>query len=34
MKMVKMLVSIDKNVKSDDELDAIAVALATFAQIR
>ncbi len=30
-KMVKMLIDIDKNKKSDDELDAIAIALTAFA---
>ena len=34
MKMVKILVNIDNNKKSDDELDAIAVALTAFAHIR
>ncbi len=34
MKMVKVLVNIDNNKKSDDELDAIAVALTAFAHIR
>ena len=34
IKMVKMLVDIDENKKSDDELDAIAVALTAFAHIR
>ena len=34
MKMVKLLVSIDKDKKSDDELDAIAIALTAFAHIR
>jgi Holliday junction resolvasome RuvABC endonuclease subunit len=32
--MVKLLVSIDKDKKSDDELDAIAIALTAFAHIR
>ena len=31
MKMVKILVDIDKTKKSDDELDAIAIALTAFA---
>ena len=31
IKMVKILVEIDKNKKSDDELDAIAIALTAFA---
>ena len=34
MKMVKILVSLDKDKKSDDEMDAIAVALTTFASAR
>src|SRR3989338_943700 len=34
MKMLKMLVEIDKTKKSDDELDAIAVALTAFAHKR
>ena len=34
MKMVKVLVNIDNNKRSDDELDAIAVALTAFAHIR
>ena len=34
MKMVKMLVEIDNSKKSDDELDAIAVALTAFAYIK
>jgi len=33
MKMVKMLVEIDQNKKSDDELDAIAVAITGFANL-
>ena len=33
-KMVKILVNIDKNKKSDDELDAIAIALTGFAHRR
>ena len=33
-KMVKILVDIDKNIKSDDELDAIAIALTAFAHLR
>ena len=33
-KMVKMLVDIDEKVKSDDELDAIAIALTAFANIK
>ena len=33
-KMVKMLVEIDKNKTSDDELDAIAIALTAFAHLR
>lgn len=33
-KMVKILVDIDKNIKSDDELDAIAIALTAFAHIK
>ncbi len=33
-KMVKMLVDIDKNKKSDDELDAVAIALTASAHIR
>lgn len=34
MKMVKVLVEIDNTKKSDDELDAIAIALTAFAHIR
>ena|ERR1035437_1550312 len=34
MKMVKMLVQIDDLVKSDDELDAIAIAITAFAHLR
>ncbi len=34
MKMVKILVDIDKSKHSDDELDAIAIALTAFAHIR
>src|ERR1035437_4624629 len=34
MKMVKILVDIDKSKKSDDELDAIAIALTAFAHLR
>jgi crossover junction endodeoxyribonuclease RuvC len=34
MKMVKVLVEIDNTKKSDDELDAIAIALTAFAYIR
>lgn len=34
IKMVKMLVEIDKLKKSDDELDAIAIALTAFAHLR
>lgn len=34
IKMVKMLVKIDNSKKSDDELDAIAIALTAFAHIR
>jgi crossover junction endodeoxyribonuclease RuvC len=34
MKMVKILVEIDKTKKSDDELDAIAIALTAFACLR
>jgi crossover junction endodeoxyribonuclease RuvC len=34
MKMVKILVDIDENIKSDDELDAIAIALTAFAHLR
>lgn len=33
-KMVKMLVEMDKNKTSDDELDAIAIALTAFAHMR
>jgi len=33
-RMVKMLVNIDKNKKSDDEMDAVAVALTAFANIK
>lgn len=34
MKMIKILVEIDKSKKSDDELDAIAIALTAFAHTR
>ncbi|MES3031985.1 MAG: crossover junction endodeoxyribonuclease RuvC [Patescibacteria group bacterium] len=34
MKMVRILVEIDDSVKSDDELDAIAIALTAFAHLR
>jgi Holliday junction resolvasome RuvABC endonuclease subunit len=34
MKMVKMLVEVDNASCSDDELDAIAIALTAFAHIR
>lgn len=34
IRMVKMLVEIDNTKKSDDELDAIAIALTAFAHIR
>ncbi len=34
MKMVKILVEIDNRKKSDDELDAIAIALTAFAHMR
>jgi len=34
MKMVKILVSVEEKVKSDDELDAIAIALTAFAHMR
>lgn len=34
MKMVKILVDTDKNKNSDDELDAIAIALTAFAHLR
>jgi crossover junction endodeoxyribonuclease RuvC len=34
MKMVKILVDIDKSKTSDDELDAIAIALTAFAHIK
>ena len=34
MKMVKILVDIDKSKKSDDELDAIAIALTAFAHLK
>ncbi len=34
IKMVKLLVDIDKSKKSDDELDAIAIALTAFAHIK
>ena len=33
-KMVKILVDIEKNKTSDDELDAIAIALTAFTHIR
>ena len=34
MKMVKILVKIDNEKKSDDELDAIAIALTAFAHLK
>ncbi len=34
MKMVKILVDVNKKVKSDDELDAIAIAITAFAHMR
>lgn len=34
MKMVKILVEIDKSKASDDELDAVAIAITAFAHIR
>lgn len=34
MKMIKMLVQVDKSKKSDDELDAIGIALTGFAMIK
>ncbi len=34
IKMVKILVNIDKTKKSDDELDAIAIAITAFAHLR
>ena len=34
IKMVKMLLEIDPNKKSDDELDAIAIALTAFAHLK
>lgn len=34
IRMVKMLVEIDENKKSDDELDAIATAITAFAHLR
>lgn len=34
IKMVKILVDIDKSKKSDDELDAIAIAITAFAHLR
>jgi crossover junction endodeoxyribonuclease RuvC len=34
IKMVKILVDIDNSKKSDDELDAIAIALTAFAHIK
>jgi crossover junction endodeoxyribonuclease RuvC len=34
MKMVRMLIKVDEKTKSDDELDAIAIALTAFAHIR
>src|SRR3989339_2175190 len=34
LKMVRMLVDIDKDKKSDDELDAIAIALTGFAHLK
>ena len=34
MKMVKILVEIEKNKTSDDELDAIAIALTAFAHLK
>ncbi len=33
-KMVKILVKIDENIKSDDELDAIAIALTAFVHLK
>jgi len=34
LKMVRMLIEIDENKKSDDELDAIAIALTAFAHLK
>ena len=34
IKMVKMLVNVDKSKQSDDELDAIAIAITAFAHIK
>jgi crossover junction endodeoxyribonuclease RuvC len=34
MKMIKLLIKIDDSIKSDDELDAIAIALTAFAHIK
>lgn len=34
LKMVRLLIKIDKNKKSDDELDAIAIALTAFAHLK
>ena len=34
IKMVKILVEIDSSKKSDDELDAVAIALTAFAHLR
>ena len=34
MKMVKMLVKVDNKITSDDELDAVAIALTAFAHMR
>ena len=34
MKMVKILINIDDSIKSDDELDAIAIAITAFAHIK
>jgi crossover junction endodeoxyribonuclease RuvC len=34
IKMVRILVELDKNKTSDDELDAIAIALTAFAHLR
>ena len=34
IKMVKMLIDVDEKKKSDDELDAIAIALTAFAHLR
>ena len=34
MKMIKILIKVDKKIKSDDELDAMAIALTAFTHMR